>query len=58
VLPLYFLGQRHFKAIGNKLGRYITHFEPKGIIFTCAKICVDMDFEKRLPWAIQLNMEG
>jgi hypothetical protein len=57
-LPLLFWGEDCFKSIGNKLGRYITHPAPKGNIFTCARICVDMDFAKGLPEAIQLNLEG
>jgi hypothetical protein len=40
------------------VGHYITHTEPKGNIFTCARICVEMDFEKGLSEAIQLNLEG
>jgi hypothetical protein len=57
-LPLIFWGEDNFKAIGNKLGRFITHSEPKGNIYTCARICVDMDFSKGLPEAIQLNLDG
>jgi hypothetical protein len=57
-LPLIFWGEVTFKAIGNKLGRFITHFEPKGNIYTCARICVDMEFSKGFPEAIQLNVDG
>jgi hypothetical protein len=46
------------KSIGDKVGCYITHSEPKNNIFTCARICVEMDFEKGLPEMIQLNLEG
>jgi hypothetical protein len=42
-LPPIFWGEFKFKAIGNKLGHFITHFEPKGNIYACARICVNMD---------------
>jgi hypothetical protein len=57
-LPLIFWGVESFKAIGDKVGHYITHSEPKNNIFTCARICVEMDFEKGLPEMIQINLEG
>jgi len=40
------------------VGCYITHSEPKNNIFTCARICVEMDFEKGLPEMIQINLEA
>jgi hypothetical protein len=57
-LPLFFWEAELLKAIGDKVGRYITHYEPKKNIFTCAIICVEMEFEKGLSELIQLNLAG
>ena len=54
----YFWGEDFYKVFGNDLGHYITHVKPKGNIFTCAKICLEMDFSKGLLEAIKLNLEG
>ena len=46
------------KAIGNSLGKYIDKAELKPPMLSCTRICVEVDLEKGLPKAINLNMEG
>jgi len=55
-LPLHLWGKSSLKDIGNKLGRFLESTEPKGDIFTCARICVEVNLEKGLPEAIKLTM--
>ena len=43
-------------AFGDKLGRYIDPAEPKGRLFTGARIYVEMDLEKGLMEALWINM--
>lgn len=57
-LPFFIWEESIFKFIGDKLGRYIDHVEPKGGIFTCARICIEIDLKKGLPKAIQVNVAG
>jgi hypothetical protein len=35
--------------------KYIDKAEPKGDTYSCARICVEMDLEKSLPEAIELQ---
>jgi hypothetical protein len=30
----------------------------KGNLFYCARICIEVDLEKRLPEALQINLDG
>ena len=46
------------QAIGNSLGNYIDKAEPKVSLFSCARICVEVDLEKGLPKAVSLFMDG
>lgn len=46
-----------FKSIGDKLGRYITISQGNDNNFSCARICVEMDFAKGILEAIQLDFE-
>ena len=46
------------QAIGNSLGNYIDKAEPKGPLFSYARICIEVDPEKGLPEAIILYMDG
>jgi len=55
-LPVIFWDKVTLKAIGDKLGLFINQAEIKLGMYTCARICVEVDLEKRLPKAIQLNM--
>jgi len=55
-LPLHLWGKNSLKDIGNKLGRFLESTEPKGNIFHCARICVEVNLEKGLPEAIKLTL--
>jgi len=55
-LPLHLWGKSSLKDIGNKLGRFLESAEPKGDLFTCARICVEVNLEKGLPEAIKLTL--
>jgi hypothetical protein len=57
-LPIIFWDEDSLKYIGDKLGHYIDQVEPKGNIYSYARICVKIDFEKGLLKEIQLNLEG
>ena len=41
------------QAIENKLGKYIDKAHPKDN-YSCARICVELDMEARIPEAIKL----
>jgi hypothetical protein len=56
-LPLIFWEENYFRAIGNKLGRYIDWAEPKGNQYSYAIICVEVDLEKGLPEAVQIKID-
>ena len=57
-LPLHYLGDDDPKAIQNTLGKFIDRAEPKPPIFSCAKICVEVDLAKGFSEEINLTMEG
>ena len=57
-LPMHCWNDEDLKAIGKSLGKYIDKSEPKPPMFSCTRICVEVDLEKGLPKAINLNMEG
>ena len=48
-LPLHCWKTYSLKNIGNSLGKYIDSTKPKGNMFACAQICVEVDLEKGLP---------
>jgi hypothetical protein len=48
-LPLHYWNDETLKCIGNILGRYIDKAYPKEGMFTCARICIEVDLEKGLP---------
>jgi hypothetical protein len=56
-LPLIFWDDYSLKEIGNKLGHYLDRAEPKGNLYSCARICVEVDLEKGLPEALQINLD-
>jgi hypothetical protein len=57
-LPLHCWNDGTLRAIGNSLGKYIDHGEPKDSLQACACICVEVDMEKGLPEAINLSLDG
>ena len=57
-LPLLGLNDEDLRAIGNTLGKYIDKSEPKPLMFSCGRIFVEVEFEKGLPKAINLSIEG
>ena len=48
-LPLHCWNDEDFRTIGNTLGKYVDKSEPKAPMFSCARICVEVDLEKGLP---------
>ena len=40
------------------MGKYIDKAEPRGPLFSCARICIEVDLEKGLPEAVNLEMDG
>jgi len=56
-LPIHCWNPDSLQAIGNGLGRYIDSADPKGI-YSCARICVEVDLEAGLPEAIKLTIKG
>jgi hypothetical protein len=42
-LPLHCWIDDALRCIGNSIGKSIDHGEPKGNIFSCARICVEVD---------------
>ena len=57
-LPLHCWNDEDFRAIGNTLGKYIDKSEPKAPMFSCTRICVEVDLEKGIPEAINLSIDG
>jgi len=56
-LPLHCWGDESVCAIGNAVGKYIDHSEPKENMQVCARICVEADLGKGLPEAIKLKVD-
>ena len=56
-IPLHCWKDETLQAIGNSLGNYIGKKEPKGPLFSCARICVEVYLEKGLPEAVNLLMD-
>ena len=40
------------------MGKYVDKSEPKAPMFSCARICVEVDLEKGLPESINLSIDG
>ena len=57
-LPLHYWNDEALRAIGNTLGKSIDKAEPKGPLFSCARICVEVDLEKGLQEEVDLFMDG
>ena len=57
-IPLHYWNDEALQAIGNSLGKYIDKAYPKEPLFSCARICVEVDLEKGLPEEVNLFMDG
>jgi hypothetical protein len=57
-LPLHCWNDETIRNIGNTLGKFIDRSEPKDGLQACARLCVEVDLEKGLPEAIQLNLDS
>ena len=57
-IPLHCWNDEALQAIGNTLGKYIDKVEPKGPLFSCARICVKVDLDKGLLEEVNLFMDG
>ena len=57
-LPLHCWNDEDFREIGNTLGKYVDKLDPKAPMFSCARICVEVDLEKGLPKAVNLSIDG
>ena len=57
-LPLHYWNDEDFRAIGNTLGKDVDKSEPKAPMFSCTRICVEVDLEKGLPESINLSIDG
>jgi hypothetical protein len=56
-LPFHCWGDEVLKSIGDTLGKYIDREEPRSSLYSCARICVEVDLEKGLPEAIKLKLD-
>ena len=57
-LPLHCWSDEDLKAIGNTLGKHIDKSEPKHPMFSCARICIEVDLEKGFLEAINMSMDS
>jgi len=57
-LPIHCWNDKTLKCIGDTLRKYIDKTTPKEGIFSCAKICVEVDLEKGLPKVILLTLDN
>jgi hypothetical protein len=57
-IPLHCWSNDSLCCIGNTLGCYIDRAEPKENIFSCARICVEVDLEKGLPKAMLITLNN
>jgi hypothetical protein len=57
-LPLHCWNDETLRNIGNSLGKYIDHAEPRDDLQACAKLCIEVDLEKGLLEAIQLTLDS
>jgi hypothetical protein len=54
-LPLRFWEERTLGFIADKLGQYIDQAKPKGHMYSCVRICMEVDLEKGLFKALKIN---
>ena len=57
-LPLHCWNDETLQEIRNSLGDYIDKAEPKGPLFSYARICVEVDLDKELLEVVNLHMDG
>jgi hypothetical protein len=57
-LPLISCDDNSLIYIGNKRGRFINREKPKGNLYSYAHICVEVDSDKGLLEALQINLDG
>ena len=57
-LPLHYLNDEDFKAIGNTPDKYVDKSELKTPMLSCTRICVEVDLDKGLPESINLSIDG
>jgi hypothetical protein len=55
--PFHCWGDEVLKSIGDTLGKFIKRAEPKSIMYSCARIYVEVDVEKGISEAIKLNLD-
>jgi hypothetical protein len=48
-LLLFFWNDASVKENGNKIGHYLDIEESKGNLFSCARICMQVDLDKGIP---------
>jgi hypothetical protein len=46
--PFHYWGDEVLKIIGDALGKYIDREEPRSILYSYARICIEVDLEKGL----------
>jgi hypothetical protein len=57
-LPLHDWNDDAIHYIGNSIGHYIDRVEPKENIFSCARICIEVDLEKGIPKAMVISLDN
>lgn len=57
-LPLHCWNKATFRNIGNTLGKYIDHAKTHEGSLSCAYTCVEVDLDKVLMVAINLNLDN
>jgi hypothetical protein len=56
-LHLIFFDESSLKDIGNELDKFIDQAKLKGNFYSCVRICVEVDLERGLPKALQINLD-
>jgi len=44
--------------MGNSLGQYIDGAKPKENIFSCVRICIELDMEKGIPEVVLITLDN
>jgi hypothetical protein len=57
-LPVYCWNDESLREIKNTLGKYIDIHKPKSSMFSCTRICVEVDLEKGLSEVINHNLDN
>ena len=57
-LPLFLWTENTLKGIQNELGLYLAREKPKEDLYSCARICIEVELDKGLLESIQLELEG